>query len=101
MLCKGLTLYRNPCKNNSINENGLCSKHIIELNAEPIKIGKCIHIRRNNKRCLKNAYTSGIDKDYCSEHSLKYIKCYKKEWCKCCLDLYITIEQNEIDSNTI
>ena len=56
MKCSALTLYRNPCKNKDIGENGICKKHtIIEANAKPKKEGKCVYIRRNNERCLKNA----------------------------------------------
>ena len=36
MKCSALTLYRNPCKNKDIGNNGLCSKHFIaESNAVP------------------------------------------------------------------
>ena len=60
MKCAGLTLYRNPCKNKDISENGLCTLHSIkELNASPKIEGKCIYIKRNNERCCKNAYSEG------------------------------------------
>jgi hypothetical protein len=69
MKCSALNLYRNPCKNKDVGDNGLCKKHtIIELNAQPKREGKCVYIRRNNKRCLKNAYSDGEDKDYCARN---------------------------------
>lgn len=94
MKCSGLTLYRNPCKNKGVGENGLCQKHsIIELNAKPIQLGKCVYVRKNNKRCFQNAYSDGEDKGYCAEHSL-YVLYYKKmSGCKCCLGLYIKTQQ--------
>jgi len=94
MQCSGLTLYRNPCKNKDVDENGLCKKHsILEVNAKPKKSGKCIYIRRNNERCFQNAYTDGEDKDYCAEHSLYVLYNKKSSGCKCCLGMYINNQQ--------
>lgn len=97
MNCSSFTLYRNPCKNKDIGENGLCKKHsIIEMNAMPIIEGKCVYIRRNNERCLKNAYNDGENKNYCAEHSL-YVLHNKTSSCKCCIQLYMNIQQNLLD----
>ena len=96
MKCSALTLYRNPCKNKDVGENGLCKKHtIIELAVKPKKEGKCIYIRRNNKRCFQNAYSDGEDKDYCAEHSM-YVLYNKKNSCKCCIDLYMNTQQEQL-----
>lgn len=101
MKCSALTLYRNPCKNKDVGENGLCKKHtIMELNAKQKKEGKCVYIRRNNQRCLKNAYKDGQDKDYCAEHSLYALSMsmysVKNGGCKCCVQLYINTQQQEL-----
>jgi hypothetical protein len=96
MKCSGLTLYRNPCKNKDVGDNGLCKKHsIIELNSKPKKEGKCIYIRRNNERCFQNAYSDGENKDYCAEHSL-YVLYNKKSSCKCCINFYINVQQEQL-----
>jgi hypothetical protein len=97
MKCSAVTFYRNPCKNKDIGENGLCKKHtIIELNVKPKREGKCVYIRRNNKRCFQNAYSDGDDKDYCSEHSLYILFNKKNGGCKCCLELYMNIQQEKL-----
>lgn len=97
MKCSGLTLYRKPCKNKDVNENGLCNKHtILEANAKPKKEGKCVYIRRNNKRCFQNSYSDGEDKDYCSEHSLYVLSFNKTTGCKCCVELYKNIQQEKL-----
>jgi hypothetical protein len=99
MRCSGVTLYRKPCKNKDVGENGLCKRHdSMELNAEPKKEGKCIFIRRNNKRCLQNAYSDGEDKDYCPEHSLYvlYYKNNKSGGCLCCIKLYMNVQQEKL-----
>ena len=102
MNCSGLTLYRKPCKNKNVGENGLCEKHnIVELNAKPKKDGKCIYIRRNNERCLKNAYSDGDDKNYCAEHSLYVLSNKKTNGCRCCLDLYINIQQEKLEGEKL
>ena len=101
MKCSLVTLYRNPCKNKDIGENGICKKHtIIEANAKPKKEGKCVYIRRNNERCLKNAYSDGEDKDYCAEHSL-YVLFNKKSGCKCCINAYMNIQQEQLGGSFI
>ena len=101
MKCSALTLYRNPCKNKDVGENGLCKKHsIIEMNTKPKKDGKCVYIRRNNKRCFQQSYSDGEDKDYCAEHSL-YVLSNKKSSCKCCLDLYINTQQEQLGGSLI
>lgn len=101
MKCSSLTLYRKPCKNKNVGENGLCEKHnILELNAESKKEGKCVYIRRNNERCLKNAYIDGEDKDYCAEYSI-YVLFNKKSGCKCCLELYINTQQEILGGDMI
>ena len=97
MMCLGLTLYRNPCKNKDVGENNLCKKHsIIEVKVKPKKEGKCVYIRRNNKRCFQNAYTDGVDKDYCAEHSLYVLFSNKKNSCKCCVKFYVNIQQEKL-----
>ena len=102
MKCTGLTLYRNPCKNKDIGENGLCAIHNIkELNATPKIEGKCIYIKRNNERCCKKSYSEGEDKDYCSEHSLYVLHNKKNLNCKCCLDLYVNNQQNILEDNEV
>ena len=102
MKCSALTLYRNPCKNKDVGENGLCKKHaLIEFHSKPKKEGKCIYIRRNNERCFKNAYSDGVDKDYCAEHSLYALFSNKKNSCKCCIDLYINIQQEKLGGDDI
>ena len=94
MKCSALTLYRNPCKNKDVGDNGLCKKHaIIESNAKQKREGKCVYIRRNNERCCKNAYIDGEDKDYCAEHSLYVLSSKKTGGCKCCIELYMNIQQ--------
>jgi hypothetical protein len=96
MKCSGLTLYRNPCKNKDVGENGLCKRHTnIEMNVKPKKEGKCVYIRRNNERCFQNAYSDGEDKDYCAEHSL-YVLFNKKSGCKCCVNFYMNIQQENL-----
>ena len=97
MKCSALTLYRNPCKNKDVGDNGLCKKHaIIEYKAKPKKDGKCVYIRRNNKRCYQNAYIDGEDKDYCAEHSLYVLSSKKTSFCKCCINLYINTQQEQL-----
>jgi hypothetical protein len=101
MKCSALTLYRNPCKNKDVGENGLCKKHaIIESNAKQKRKGKCVYIRRNNERCLKNAYIDGVDKDYCVEHSL-YVLSSKMTCCKCCILLYMNTQQEQLGGHDI
>ena len=97
MKCSALNLYRNPCKNKDVGENGLCKKHTtMELNAKPKKEGKCIYIRRNNERCFQNAYNDGDDKDYCAEHSLYILSNKRTGGCKCCFDLYMNNQQEKL-----
>ena len=97
MKCSALTLYRNPCKNKDVGDNGLCKKHaIIESTAKPKKEGKCVYIRRNNKRCCKNAYIDGENKDYCAEHSLYVLFTKKTSACKCCIELYMNMQQEQL-----
>jgi hypothetical protein len=101
MKCSALTLYRNPCKNKDVGENGLCKKHaIIESNAKQKREGKCVYIRRNNERCLKNAYVDGEDKDYCAEHSL-YVLSSKMTGCKCCILLYMNVQQKQLGGDCV
>jgi hypothetical protein len=103
MKCSGLTLYRNPCKNKDVGENGLCKRHnTMELTAKPKKEGKCIFIRRNNERCFQYAYSDGENKDYCAEHSL-YVLYNKnnKNSCKCCLTLYMNTQQENLGGSII
>ena len=100
MKCSSLSFYRKPCKNKDIGENGLCKRHaILEVNAEPTKEGKCKYIRRNNKRCNQCAYDTGEDKDYCSEHSLYVLSNSRNGGCKCCVDLYINIQQEQLENS--
>jgi hypothetical protein len=102
MKCSSLTLYRNPCKNKDVGENGLCKKHaFIELNSKPTKEGKCVYIRRNNERCFKNAYSDGEDKDYCAEHSLYVLSSRKMNACKCCILLYMNIQQEKLGGDMV
>ena len=102
MKCSALTLYRNPCKNKDVGENGLCKKHaIIESNAKQKREGKCVYIRRNNERCLKNAYIDGEDKDYCAEHSLYVLSSKKTSACKCCILLYMNVQQEQLGGDNI
>jgi len=102
MRCSGLTLYRNPCKNRVVGENGLCTRHtMIENNANPKREGKCVYIRRNNERCLKNAYSYGEDKDYCAEHSLYVLSSRKMNGCKCCILLYMNREQEKLGGDCV
>jgi hypothetical protein len=102
MKCSALTLYRNPCKNKDVGDNGLCKKHsIIESNAKQKKEGKCVYIRRNNKRCYQNAYTDGENKDYCAEHSLYVLSSKKTSACKCCIEFYINIQQNQLGGSDV
>ena len=98
MKCSGLTLYRNPCRNKDVGENGLCKKHtIMESSAKPKKEGKCIYIRRNNERCFKKAHSEGEDKDYCAEHSLYVLSSKKMDGCKCCIISFINKEQEQLE----
>lgn len=102
MKCVGLTLYRNHCKNKDVGENGLCKKHtIIESNVKEKKEGKCVYIRRNNERCLKNAYTDGEDKNYCAEHSLYVLSTKRMNACKCCTLLYMNTQQEKLGGNDV
>ena len=102
MKCSALTLYRYPCKNIDVGENGLCKKHtIIELNAKPKKEGKCVYIRRNNERCFKKAYIDGEDKDYCAEHSLYVLSTRKIGGCKCCILLYMNTQQEQLGGDMV
>ena len=97
MKCSALTLYRNPCKNKDVGDNGLCKKHaIIESKAKQKREGKCVYIRRNNKRCYKNAYIDGENKDYCAEHSLYVLFTKKTSACKCCIELYMNMQQEQL-----
>ena len=97
MKCSALTLYRNPCKNKDVGDNGLCKKHaIIESSAKQKREGKCVYIRRNNERCYKNAYIDGEDKNYCAEHSLYVLSSKKMGGCKCCIELYMNIQQEQL-----
>ena len=97
--CSALTLYRNPCKNKDVGENSLCKKHnIIESNACPKIEGKCIYISKNNKRCNQNAYVDGEDKDYCAKHSLYVLSNKMNGNCICCINSYINIQQEKLDS---
>lgn len=97
MKCSAVNLYRKPCKNKDVGENGLCKKHAtMELNAKPKKEGKCIYIRRNNERCCQNAYNNGDDKDYCAEHSLYILSNKRTNGCKCCLDLFMNSQQKQL-----
>ena len=101
MQCSALTLYRNPCKNKDVGENGLCKKHsIIEMNVKPKKDGKCVYIRRNNKRCFQQSYSYGEDKDYCAEHSL-YVLSSKMTGCKCCILLYMNVQQEQLGGDCV
>lgn len=102
MKCSALTLYRNPCRNNDVGENGLCKKHtIIEKNAKKKRDGKCVYIRRNNERCFKNAYSNGENKDYCAEHSLYVLSSRKMNECKCCILLYMNTQQAELGGDEV
>ncbi len=102
MKCSSFTLYRNPCKNKDVGDNGLCKKHsIIENNAKPKKEGKCIYIRRNNERCFKNAYSDGEDKDYCAEHSLYVLSSKKMRGCNCCIMLYMNLQQEQLGGDMV
>jgi hypothetical protein len=103
MKCSALTLYRNPCKNKDIGNNGLCSKHFIaESNAVPKIKGKCVYIRRNNERCLKKAHIDGEDKDYCSEHSLYVLSSkMRTTGCNCCIGLYINSQQEKLECEEV
>jgi hypothetical protein len=102
MKCSALTLYRNPCKNKDVGDNGLCKKHaIIESSAKQKREGKCVYIRRNNERCYKNAYIDGEDKDYCAEHSLYVLSGKKTGGCKCCIELYMNIQQEQLGGNDV
>jgi len=102
MKCSALTLYRNPCKNKDVGDNGLCKKHaIIESSAKQKREGKCVYIRRNNERCYKNAYIDGEDKDYCAEHSLYVLSSKKTGGCKCCIELYINIQQEKLGGSLV
>jgi len=102
MKCSALTLYRNPCKNKDVGDNGLCKKHaIIETNAKQKKEGKCVYIRRNNERCYKNAYSDGEDKDYCVEHSLYVLSSKKSSGCKCCIEFYMNIQQEQLGGSDV
>ena len=103
MKCSALTLYRNPCKNKDVGENGLCAKHSsAECNAKQKIQGKCIYIRRNNERCLKNAYIEGEDKDYCPEHSLYVLSSkMKTTGCKCCIGLYIHNQEENLEKQLL
>ena len=102
MKCSALTLYRNPCKNKDVGDNGLCKKHaIIESNAKQKIEGKCVYIRRNNERCYKNAYIDGEDKDYCAEHSLYVLSIKKTSGCKCCIELYMNIQQEQLGGSAV
>jgi len=102
MKCSALTLYRNPCKNKDVGDNGLCKKHvIIESNAKQKREGKCVYIRRNNERCCKNAYIDGEDKDYCAEHSLYVLSSKKMSGCKCCIELYMNIQQEKLGGSDV
>ena len=102
MKCSALTLYRNPCKNKDVGENGLCKKHTsIELIAKPKKEGKCVYIRRNNERCFKNAYSEGEDKNYCAEHSLYVLFSNKNNSCKCCVEYYVNIQQEKLGGSFV
>ena len=97
MKCSSLTLYRIPCKNKDVGDNGLCKKHaIIESKAKQKREGKCVYIRRNNERCYQNAYTDGEDKDYCAEHSLYVLSSKKTSACKCCIELYMNTRQEQL-----
>jgi hypothetical protein len=101
MKCSALTLYRNPCRNKDVGETGLCKKHaIIESNANKKREGKCVFIRRNNERCLKNAYVDGENKDYCAEHSL-YVLSNKMTGCKCCIRLYMNVQQQQLGGECV
>jgi hypothetical protein len=102
MKCSALTLYRNPCKNKDVGDNGMCKKHaIIESNAKQKREGKCVYIRRNNERCYKNAYVDGEDKDYCAEHSLYVLSSKKTSDCKCCIELYMNIQQQQLGGSDV
>jgi hypothetical protein len=102
MKCSALTLYRNPCKNKDVGDNGMCKKHaIIESNAKQKREGKCVYIRRNNERCYKNAYVDGEDKDYCAEHSLYVLSSKKTSGCKCCIELYMNIQQQQLGGSDV
>ena len=102
MKCLAVTLYRNPCKNKDVGDNGLCKKHsILESNAKLKKEGKCVYIRRNNERCFKNAYTDGEDKDYCAEHSLYVLSSKKMSGCKCCILLYMNAQQEKLGGDIV
>lgn len=102
MKCSALTLYRNPCKNKDVGDNGLCKKHaIIESSVKQKMEGKCVYIRRNNERCYKNAYIDGEDKDYCAEHSLYVLSSKKTGGCKCCIELYINIQQEKLGGSEV
>ena len=102
MKCYALTLYRNPCKNKDVGDNGLCKKHaIIESSAKQKREGKCVYIRRNNERCYKNAYIDGEDKDYCAEHSLYVLSSKKTGSCKCCIELYMNIQQEQLGGSDV
>ena len=102
MKCSALTLYRNPCKNKDVGDNGLCKKHsIIEYNAKQKREGKCVYIRRNNERCCKNAYTDGEDKDYCAEHLLYVLSSKKTSACKCCIEFYMNIQQEQLGGSDV
>ena len=102
MKCTTLTLYRKPCKNKDVGDNGLCKKHaIIESNAKQKSEGKCVYIRRNNERCYKNAYIDGENKDYCAEHSLYVLSSKKTSGCKCCIELYMNIQQEQLGGSDV
>ena len=103
MKCSAFTLYRNPCKNKDVGENGLCSKHsIAEYNAVQKIKGKCIYIRRNNERCLQNAYIEGENKDYCPEHSLYVLSSkMRTTGCNCCIGLYINGQQEKLQCGDV
>ena len=102
MKCTTLTLYRKPCKNKDVGDNGLCKKHtIIESNAKQKREGKCVYICRNNERCYKNAYTDGENKDYCAEHSLYVLSSKKTSACKCCIKFYVNTQQEQLGGDNI
>ena len=73
----------------------------IESSAKQKREGKCVYIRRNNERCYKIAYIDGEDKDYCAEHSLYVLSSKKTGGCKCCIELYMNIQQEQLGGNDV